>query len=193
MKAQEIKQSALAQFVMKGFEATTLDDIVKDIGLKKQSVYSYFKTKEEIFLKVMEDTINNEIYFIRNFFEENSDQSSKFILNKLLMKYKDRYMIQEDLELKFVLRMAFMPPFQLRNTVMSQFHLYNHELERILIQIFEKEESISVSPKEGMISFSNLLDGILVELIYSDSNAEKFEEKLAVSWEIYWKGITSSI
>ncbi|MGG1959646.1 TetR/AcrR family transcriptional regulator [Bacillus pumilus] len=191
MKAQQIKQSALAQFVMKGFEATTLDDIVKDIGLKKQSVYSYFKTKEEIFLKVMEDTINNEIYFIRNFFEENSDQLSKFILNKLLLKYKDRYMIQEDLELKFVLRMAFMPPFQLRNTVMSQFHLYNHELEQILIQIFEKDESISVSPKEGMISFSNLLDGILVELIYSDSNAEKFEEKLAVSWEIYWKGITS--
>lgn len=191
MKAQQIKQSALAQFVMKGFEATTLDDIVKDIGLKKQSVYSYFKTKEEIFLKVMEDTINNEIYFIRNFFEENSDQSSKFILNKLLFKYKDRYMIQEDLELKFVLRMAFMPPFQLRNTVMSQFHLYNHELEQILIQIFEKDENISVSPKEGMISFSNLLDGILVELIYSDSNAEKFEEKLAVSWEIYWKGITS--
>lgn len=191
MKAQEIKQSALAQFVMKGFEATTLDDIVKNIGLKKQSVYSYFKTKEEIFLKVMEDTINNEIYFIRNFFEENSDQSSKFILNKLLMKYKDRYMIQEDLELKFVLRMAFMPPFQLRNIVMSQFHLYNRELEQILIQIFEKDKSISVSPKEGMISFSNLLDGILVELIYSDSNAEKFEEKLAVSWEIYWKGITS--
>ncbi|MFB8734750.1 hypothetical protein ACEQPO_15105 [Bacillus sp. SL00103] len=71
---------------------------------------------------------------------------------------------------------------------MSQFHLYNHELEQILIQIFEKDESISVSPKEGMIILKPF-DGILVELIYSDSNAEKFEEKLAVSWEIYWKGI----
>ncbi|MEC6749018.1 TetR/AcrR family transcriptional regulator [Marinilactibacillus sp. XAAS-LB27] len=191
MKADEIKQSALAQFVVKGFEATTLDDIVKEIGIKKQSVYSHFKTKEDIFLQVMQDATDKEVSFLKNFFIEFQEESAKDMLNKLLMKYRDRYLKQENLELKFVLRMAFMPPFHLRDTVMNQFHLYNRELEEILMLIFEKDEEIKVTPKEGVMSFSNLLDGILVELIYSGSSIEKLDEKLSISWEVYWKGITN--
>ena len=53
MRVDEIKRSALESFVVKSYEATTLDDIVKTIGIKKQSIYSHFKNKEAIFLSVM--------------------------------------------------------------------------------------------------------------------------------------------
>lgn len=191
MKAQEIKRSALAQFVIKGYEATSLDDIVKEVGIKKQSIYTHFRQKEDIFLQVMQDTINNEISFIKKFFDDNEKGQLKDTLHKLLIKYKDRYLKQEDLELRFLLRMAFLPPFHLQSTVMSQFHKYNHELEKMLERTFERDENIKVTPEEGMISFSNFLDGIFVELIYSGSSIEKFERRLAVSWDIYWKGISA--
>ncbi len=191
MKAQEIKRSALAQFVIKGYEATSLDDIVKEVGIKKQSIYTHFRQKEDIFLQVMQDTINNEISFIKKFFDDNEKGQLKDTLHKLLIKYKDRYLKQEDLEIKFLLRMAFIPPFHLQSTVMSQFHEYNHELEKVLVRTFERDENIKVTPEEGMISFSNFLDGIWVELIYSGSSIEKFERRLAISWEIYWKGISN--
>ena len=45
MRVDEIKRSALENFVVKSYEATTLDDIVKTIGIKKQSIYSHFKNK----------------------------------------------------------------------------------------------------------------------------------------------------
>lgn len=191
MKAQEIKRSALAQFVIKGYDATSLDDIVKEVGIKKQSIYTHFKQKEDIFLQVMQDTINNEISFIKKFFDDNKKSELKDTLHKLLIKYKDRYLKQEDLELRFLLRMAFIPPFHLQSTVMSQFHAYNRELEKVLKRAFERDENIKVTPEEGMISFSNFLDGILVELIYSGSSIEKLERRLAVSWEIYWKGLSA--
>lgn len=194
MKANEIKKSALAQFVDKGYEATTLDDIVKEIGIKKQSVYSHFKHKEDIFLQVMQDTLNKEISFLKQFFLDHLHYELKDTLFQLLIKYKDRYIKQGDVEFKFLLRMAFMPPFHLQSTVMGQFQLYNQELEQMIKQVFLNNlnnENIKVTAEEGMISFLNFLDGILVELIYSSSSIQKFETRLKISWAIYWKGVTS--
>ncbi|WP_458122722.1 TetR/AcrR family transcriptional regulator [Paenibacillus sp. Z3-2] len=192
MKANEIKQSALVQFVNKGYEATSLDDIVADIGIKKQSVYSHFKHKEDIFLQVIKDTVNVEIVFINRFFEEHKQYDLKVALFQLLTKYKERYLLQEEQNIKFLLRMAFMPPFHLQDIVMNHFYLYNQELGSKLKEVFlkAKTDGINVTAEDGAISFLNFLDGILVELIYSDSNITKFESRLNISWEIYWRGIS---
>ena len=38
-----------------GFEKTTLDDIAKEVGLNKASLYYYYKNKEDIFLEITTD------------------------------------------------------------------------------------------------------------------------------------------
>lgn len=53
-KRQEILQSAHACFAKKGFEASTVDDIVAHSGLSKGAIYNYFKSKDEIYLALME-------------------------------------------------------------------------------------------------------------------------------------------
>jgi AcrR family transcriptional regulator len=188
MKAMEIKKSALAQFVDKGYEATSLDNIVEGIGIKKQSVYSHFKHKEDIFLQVMEDVVNEEISFLSNFFQERMQLELKEVLFQLLIKYKKRYIQQEEKNIKFLLRMAFIPPFHLQSFVIGQFQLYYHELKQNLYTVFLKAGNITVSAEEGTISFLNFLDGILVELIYSNINS--FDNRLNISWKIYWRGIS---
>ena len=188
MKANEIKKSAVVQFVNKGYEETSLDDIVEGIGIKKQSIYSHFKNKEDIFLQVMNDAVNKEISFVNHFFESRSQVELQEVLFKLLVRYKERYLLEDDKNIKFLLRMAFMPPYHLRDTAMEQFEKYNQELERNVKEAFSKAEHIRVTAEEGTISFLNFLDGILVELIYT--NSSKFETRLRVSWEIYWQGIS---
>ena len=188
MKANEIKKSAIVQFVNKGYEETSLDDIVEGIGIKKQSIYSHFKNKEDIFLQVMNDAVNMEISFVNRFFESQSQAELQEVLFKFLIRYKERYLFEDDKNIKFLLRMAFMPPYHLRDTAMEQFEKYNQELERNVKGAFSKAEHVRVTAEEGTISFLNFLDGILVELIYT--NSSKFETKLRVSWEIYWRGIS---
>lgn len=53
-KRQEILQSAHACFAKKGFEASTVDDIVAQSGLSKGAIYNYFKSKDEIYLALMD-------------------------------------------------------------------------------------------------------------------------------------------
>ncbi|MBN1889641.1 MAG: TetR/AcrR family transcriptional regulator [Thermoflexales bacterium] len=45
----QIIQAALACFVREGYNNTTMDDIVKESGLSKGSLYWYFKGKDELF------------------------------------------------------------------------------------------------------------------------------------------------
>jgi AcrR family transcriptional regulator len=49
---EKIGQVAMKCFARFGLDKTTLDDIAKEVGLNKASLYYYYKNKEDIFLEV---------------------------------------------------------------------------------------------------------------------------------------------
>jgi AcrR family transcriptional regulator len=49
---EKIQQAAYKCVAKYGFEKTTLEDIAKEVGLNKASLYYYYKSKEDIFLEV---------------------------------------------------------------------------------------------------------------------------------------------
>ena len=49
----QIIEAALACFTSKGYNNTTMDDIVAKSGLSKGSLYWYFKSKDELFAEAM--------------------------------------------------------------------------------------------------------------------------------------------
>lgn len=53
-RKDDILQAALECFSTKGYYASTVDDIVSASGLSKGAVYNYFKSKEEIFLSLLQ-------------------------------------------------------------------------------------------------------------------------------------------
>lgn len=193
MRAEEIKRSALENFVIKGYEATSLDDIVKNIRIKKQSIYSHFNNKEEIFLSVMESVSDSEKLFLNNFFNLEKGKKVDDVLYNFLLKYRERYLLENDIEMKFILRMAFIPPLEFQEISIKQFQSYNQELEKLLIGLFLNCDFDEKMAEEGMISFLNFLDGFLVELIYSGSSLEKIDRRLSISWNIYWEGFKNRI
>lgn len=54
-KRSEIIEHALICFAEKGFQAATIDDIVKHSKISKGSIYTYFKSKEEIYIALMNE------------------------------------------------------------------------------------------------------------------------------------------
>ncbi len=54
---QKIINSAHRLFYEKGFNGTSIDDILKDAGLNKGSLYHLFKSKKEVLLSVIEEKI----------------------------------------------------------------------------------------------------------------------------------------
>ena len=49
----QIIEAALACFTRRGYNNTTMDDIVAESGLSKGSLYWYFKSKDELFAEAM--------------------------------------------------------------------------------------------------------------------------------------------
>jgi AcrR family transcriptional regulator len=53
-KRQDILDSAMICFAKKGYETTTVDEICKQSGVSKGTIYTYFKSKAEIYMDLME-------------------------------------------------------------------------------------------------------------------------------------------
>lgn len=168
-----------------------MNDIAKSVGIKKQSIYSHFTNKEEIFLCVMDDVVNKEITFVKNHCIRKRKESLDSILYRLLMKYRDRYLHQNDLELKCLLRMAFMPPFKLQEIATKKIYTYDAELKEAVITLFSSYHLSEELIKVGTYSFLNVLDGLLVSLIYSNSTISEIDQRLISSWDIYWEGFSN--
>ncbi len=55
---QAIMNAAIKLFSAKGFENTSVEELAKEAGVGKGTIYSYFKTKSQIFLAFCEDEID---------------------------------------------------------------------------------------------------------------------------------------
>ncbi|MFZ6646318.1 TetR/AcrR family transcriptional regulator [Undibacterium sp. TJN25] len=56
-RPQELLSAALDLFVERGFAATRLDDIAKNAGVSKGTLYLYFSSKEELFKTVVRENV----------------------------------------------------------------------------------------------------------------------------------------
>lgn len=55
IKKEQIKKAAIKCFGLYGFGKTTLEDIAGAVGIKKNSLYYYYESKEQLFYETMED------------------------------------------------------------------------------------------------------------------------------------------
>ncbi|WP_223700442.1 TetR/AcrR family transcriptional regulator [Sutcliffiella deserti] len=69
-KRKRILESALACFAEKGFQVATMDDIVKDSGISKGAIYNYFKSKEELYIELMNEKSNKSFEILRENLEK---------------------------------------------------------------------------------------------------------------------------
>lgn len=189
MTINEIKKAALLQFIEKGYEGTSLFDIAAEVGIKKQSIYSHFKNKDELFLTVMNQVISEEKRFFYQFFEQDSLKLENHLKN-FIFEFKNRYIESESRNMKFVLRMTYMPPLHLKEEVVSQFNMFFLELESLVNGLFLKDATMWTKAGDGTLAFMTLLDGLLIALTYGSS--ERFDKKFEASWNIYWTGLLNS-
>ncbi len=189
MSSHLIKEAALALFAEKGYEGTSLSQIADEVGLKKQSLYSHFKSKDDLFLQLVTETstieYQREQEFLRTHFEDNI----KEYLWKSLQNYTERY--HTDNRLKFWLRTSFTPPTHLYEQVIDQLYIHIAKIDALYFQRFEhavESKEITETNVEMMtMAFSALIDSICVELVYGST--ERTEKKLQAGWTVFWNGI----
>ncbi|WP_174733206.1 TetR/AcrR family transcriptional regulator [Mesobacillus harenae] len=191
MSSAQIKEVSLRHFAVSGYEGTSMAQIADEVGIKKQSIYTHFKGKDELFLQLCTDAFENEIKFVITFIESNRARPIKEFLLNFLLECKDRYGKLDSTQ--FWVRTAFFPPMHLNNQVMKYVYEYLDKLEELLLPIIENaikegEVSSTLDEHQATAAFLGVLDGIFVEMLYG--GPERLQKRLDASWYLYWRGLS---
>lgn len=162
-RRQEIIESALLCFAEKGFESSTMDDIVERSGTSKGLVYNYFKSKEELYSALMEERSSHMFSTLREKFQQLNTAKEK--LKKLFTHYlegskKEGYQDYLKVHFEWII-------YASRNENLKQKMVYRYEnevcafVENIVNEgIANGEFNPSVDPKSIASLFWAKVDGI---------------------------------
>jgi AcrR family transcriptional regulator len=64
----QILAAAMACFARQGYHATSMDDVVRESGLSVGAIYSYFPSKEDLFLTLSEDRAEQTLAYLKDLF-----------------------------------------------------------------------------------------------------------------------------
>jgi AcrR family transcriptional regulator len=64
----QILTAAMACFARQGYHATSMDDVVRESGLSVGAIYSYFPSKEELFLALSDDRAEQTLAYLNDLF-----------------------------------------------------------------------------------------------------------------------------
>ncbi len=66
---QRILKEAEKLFAVKGFEGTGIEEIARNVGIRKSVIYYHFKNKEQILQTMLDDFVARGVAFKKSFFE----------------------------------------------------------------------------------------------------------------------------
>jgi len=193
LTSDKIREVALRHFTRNGYEGASLADISAEVGIKKQSIYSHFTGKDELFLAVFREVAAREILFVEEYLKSSSLLSLEKMLYGFLYEYSKRYEQEDDT--RFFLRMAFFPPGHLQREIVDYSNHHLDRMEMLLEPIFASaartgEMHPDVSVERASAAFTAVLDGMFVEMLYGD--LERSQKRLDASWYVYWRGIRNN-
>ncbi len=77
-RREQILQAAMACFARQGYHATSMDDVVRQSGLSVGAIYSYFPSKEELFLSLCDFRTEQTLAYLQDLFHRQGPMADKF-------------------------------------------------------------------------------------------------------------------
>lgn len=182
----EIKKAAATLFALKGYEATTMNDIAEAVGLKKQSLYSHIRGKSELYLTIISERTELMWEEIARFSDKKKGSTTeeflKDVFNRIIAVFSNRenlllwrrtiiiYYSDESAE---DFKRA---DWQLRQKIKDD--LYNELSKRY--ERFGNTEFFN----NFFLSFMVLVHGYLTWMMISGHN----EDTMQYAWRSFWAG-----
>ncbi|MBH0166902.1 TetR/AcrR family transcriptional regulator [Fictibacillus sp. 7GRE50] len=189
MTYDQLKQTALIQFAQLGYEGASLSVIANEVGIKKQSIYTHFKSKDDLYIQTFHEATDCEIDFVKQFIEDQESLQIREVLSKFLTEYLERF--EKNNNMKFFMRTSFYPPVKHDEVIKAGSNRFVDRLESLFTALFEQhsdELRHDVTPETAALAFLTMLDGLLVELIYGIP--ERLQKRSKQSWSVFWRGIS---
>ena len=189
-KKDAIKQVAFQLFAEKGYDSTSTEDIASRLGLTKQTLYSHFSSKKEIFLQVLQghsDIIRAELSETYDRYQDAEiDVLLKEIFKTIIRLFSNRQLLLFWKRLTLINRSADSSDF---------FENYDWKIEQILFDklyaaICARNEALkeSAACTEYLFAYILLLNGYMDWLLCQEHDEQRWER----IWDKFCKGFQES-
>ncbi len=189
-KKEEIIKAMFEVFSEKGHSAS-MSDISKKVGIKPQSIYSHFESKDQIIWLALEKEIESKFDSLRIKLESFENESCEIALKEIafyIFEYFNDYT-----RLKFWRNISLIQNEELRKKCREKIRSMEAANGKKMIGIFQagvKNGEIKSNNLEGMMNLyvamiHGILDGML---LYNDSSID-MKDYANKTWDAYWDGI----
>jgi TetR/AcrR family transcriptional regulator len=178
---------ALKEFAEKGFDAASLNQIIKRSGISKGSFYYHFNNKEELFNDVIHRAAQEKINFINQWIELNhfSDQTPGFFETlRLQMAGGIEFAMQHPELSEFLLSVMKDPQLQAKVTALAPAY-YNQVFDTLITQAQQKGELRSDFDPEFTKKLLKYTMLSLSQLIWDNSEDNLDQARLTKQVEQY--------
>jgi AcrR family transcriptional regulator len=159
---QRIIDAAFEHFVLNGYEGASLNAIAEAVGIRKASIYTHFKSKDALFLELLDDASNIECAYLKDCFSA----TSAFPLPGEAYLHEMKFRYESAITSQFLTRIAYVPPTHLVNDVTKAYQNY---IEQI-VQLFQEELSEIIKDTQEQELYADaylgIIDSLSVELLY---------------------------
>jgi AcrR family transcriptional regulator len=104
VKKELILEAAKSVFGRLGYSKATLDDIAHAIGLKKPTLYYYYKSKEVLFIEAFSQEWKDSLYRIKKIAEQEPDPHKQLLLYiQSSLRYYQEIVTQHTISIKVLI------------------------------------------------------------------------------------------
>jgi len=184
----KIRYIAFRLFLEKGYEATNIRDICKEVGIKPSSLYFYYRSKQELFFSLYDEIWDEKIQYLQNIqaLKQNLSPDTKlYILFKKTIEYCSRNIIKQ----KFLLRYHLFPSEELMNMIRDKFRFWTNTENNIALNIMEEclDKKILDSHRSAddyLREYVKFVNAHMIEMIIS--NIKMSDTEIHNLWLKFW-------
>jgi AcrR family transcriptional regulator len=161
--ALRICHIAVEHFSERGYDGSSLNDVAELAGMRKASLYSHFKNKDDLVENILAMTLEHERAFASEAFGEDAGAlPGKVYLDRL----GDRF--DTSAELRFLLRTAYAPPIAIRESIVATYATFNDHVRELFTSRLSDDiaHDVQTTLTEGYLG---AVDAVQVELLYGES------------------------
>jgi AcrR family transcriptional regulator len=181
-KKEEIKAAGIKSFTAYGYHKTTLEDIAGMLGMKKNSLYYYFESKEALFKELIEDEIKEHISFVENLSKQKITADKKLIklIHGLISFIRER-------TIKYTVSLSTY--LEISKVINNNFHEYKEKECKYIQAILKEGIADNVFKKHNTAILACDIDYIIQATFRNDYVFSNFEFVNDVDFDIIYKRI----
>jgi len=153
-KSQEIDSVIARLFAFKGYHSTSMREIAAELGMNQSSLYHYFKSKEEILFRLMNDAIDNVLAILKKICAADLPPEEK--LKKVLGFYCRYYAGDQERLILLVNEMNSLDKKH-RHILVDKQRQYVHIIKSILKELVAQDKLKKIHPSVAVFAFFGMV------------------------------------